>query len=139
MALSSYAGPAQASLPGSTPWTPTIVRGTVQNHSISLFPRVTNTAGYIEGGTISGSSTSVTAQQLTSGTKEIYQNGTGINVVNFAAVTVSVPTGTDGNNLGYGLTDGTLPLINVAKVGYAEVGDGAVPQIGMAVVGYAEI
>lgn len=27
----------------------------------------------------------------------------------------------EGNNLEYGLTDGTLPLAGVAKVGYAEV------------------
>lgn len=27
----------------------------------------------------------------------------------------------NGNNLAYGLTDGTLPLVGVAKVGYAEV------------------
>lgn len=35
----------------------------------------------------------------------------------------SLGTGTiiDGNNLEYGLTDGTLPLAGVAKAGYAEV------------------
>ena len=27
----------------------------------------------------------------------------------------------DGNNLEYGITDGTLPLIGVAKAGYAEI------------------
>ena len=32
-------------------------------------------------------------------------------------------TGTlaDGNNIGYGITDGTLPLVGVAKVGQAEI------------------
>lgn len=29
--------------------------------------------------------------------------------------------GTDGNNLEYGITDGTLPLVGVAKVGQAEI------------------
>ena len=29
--------------------------------------------------------------------------------------------GTDGNNLSYGLTDGTMPLAGVAKIDYAEV------------------
>lgn len=29
--------------------------------------------------------------------------------------------GTDGNNLSYGLTDGTLPLVGVAQIDYAEV------------------
>lgn len=35
----------------------------------------------------------------------------------------SVGTGTivNGNNLEYGLTDGTLPLVGVAEIGYAEV------------------
>ena len=28
---------------------------------------------------------------------------------------------TDGNNIGYGLTDGTLPLVGVAQVGSAEI------------------
>jgi len=27
----------------------------------------------------------------------------------------------DGNNIGYGLTDGSLPLVGVAKVGSAEI------------------
>ena len=29
--------------------------------------------------------------------------------------------GVDGNNIEYGLTDGTMPLVGVAQVGYAEV------------------
>lgn len=29
--------------------------------------------------------------------------------------------GVDGNNLEYGLTDGTLPIVGVAKVGQAEL------------------
>ena len=35
----------------------------------------------------------------------------------------SIGTGTiiNGNNLEYGLTDGTLPLVGVAEIGYAEV------------------
>ena len=36
----------------------------------------------------------------------------------------NIGTGTiaNGNNLEYGITDGTLPLVGVAKVGYAEIG-----------------
>lgn len=30
-------------------------------------------------------------------------------------------TATDGNNIGYGLTDGTLPLVGVGKADYAEI------------------
>lgn len=35
----------------------------------------------------------------------------------------SIGTGTivNGNNIEYGITDGTLPLVGVAKVGYAEI------------------
>lgn len=35
----------------------------------------------------------------------------------------SIGTGTivNGNNIEYGMTDGTLPLVGVAKVGYAEI------------------
>ena len=35
----------------------------------------------------------------------------------------SIGTGSiaNGNNIEYGLTDGTLPLVGVAQVGYAEV------------------
>ena len=31
------------------------------------------------------------------------------------------PTYTDGDNLEYGLTDGTLPIVGVAQVGSAEI------------------
>ena len=35
--------------------------------------------------------------------------------------TITTGTITNGNNIEYGLTDGTLPLVGVAKVGSAEV------------------
>ena len=37
----------------------------------------------------------------------------------------SIGTGTlaNGNNIGYGITDGTLPLVGIAKAGYAELGE----------------
>lgn len=36
----------------------------------------------------------------------------------------SVGTGTitNGDNIGYGITDGTIPRVGIAKVGYAEIG-----------------
>ena len=36
----------------------------------------------------------------------------------------SIGTGTiaNGNNLEYGITDGTIPRVGIAKVGYAEIG-----------------
>ena len=43
--------------------------------------------------------------------------------VTFHLGTGATGTGTlaDGNNIGYGLTDGTLPLVGVAQVGSAEI------------------
>lgn len=35
--------------------------------------------------------------------------------------TIGIGTLADGNNLEYGLTDGTLPMVGVAKVGQAEL------------------
>lgn len=37
----------------------------------------------------------------------------------------SIGTGTiaNGNNLEYGITDGTIPRVGIAKVGYAELGE----------------
>lgn len=37
----------------------------------------------------------------------------------------STGTGTiaNGNNLEYGITDGTIPRVGIAKVGYAEIGE----------------
>lgn len=39
----------------------------------------------------------------------------------FITEIASIPTVIDGNNLEYGLTDGTQPLVGVAEIGYAEV------------------
>lgn len=36
-------------------------------------------------------------------------------------IVTATETYIDGNNIGYGITDGTLPLVGVAKAGYAEI------------------
>jgi hypothetical protein len=51
---------------------------------------VTNTTGYITGGTKNGTAVTVSASELVSGTKSITENGTGIDVANYAAVDVNV-------------------------------------------------
>lgn len=71
---------------------PIATKGTVSNHSVSITPSVTNTAGYIAGGTKTGTVITVTASDLDSGTKSISSNGTGINVVGYAFVDVNVPS-----------------------------------------------
>ena len=46
---------------------------------------------------------------------------TGIKATNDNDETVIFYHATDGNNLEYGLTDGTQPIVGVAKVGSAEI------------------
>lgn len=87
-----YATTATKSVDAGTAGTPVATKGSVSNHSISINPTVTNTAGYITGGTIGGSTVTVSASELVSGNKEITANGTGIDVTNYATVSVSVTT-----------------------------------------------
>lgn len=76
-----------------TAGTPTASKGTVSNHSVSVTPSVTNTAGYISGGTINGTAVSVSASELVSGTYTVDSAGTK-DVTNYASA--SVPSGTAG-------------------------------------------
>ena len=85
-----YASSASKSISSGTEGTPTATKGTVSNHSISVTPSVTNTAGYITGSTITGTAVSVAASELVSGTKSITANGTGIDVTNYKYVDVSI-------------------------------------------------
>ena len=78
-------------LPSGTEGTPVATKGTVSNHSVTVTPSVTNTAGVITGGAHTGTAVTVTASELDSGTKSIAENGTGIDVVGYAAVDVAVP------------------------------------------------
>ena len=81
---------ASISVPAGTEGTPTATKGTVSNHSVSVTPSVTNTAGYIGGSTKTGTAVTVSASELVSGTKSITENGTGIDVTNYASVDVDV-------------------------------------------------
>ena len=76
-----------------TEGTPTATKGTVSNHQVSITPSVTNTTGYITGGTKTGTAVTVTASELASGSKSISANGTGIDVVGYSTVDVAVPSG----------------------------------------------
>lgn len=88
-----YESSASKAVASGTEGTPTATKGTVSNHSVSVTPSVTNTAGYISGGTHSGTAVTVSASELDSGTKPITANGTGIDVVGYAAVDVNVSGG----------------------------------------------
>ena len=73
--------------------TPYTIKGTVYNNSVNITPYVANYTGYIEGGTLSGTGTQVTASDLVSGDKSITENGTNIDVANYATVSVNVSGG----------------------------------------------
>ena len=81
-----------AAMPSGTAGTPTATKGTVSNHAVSVTPSVTNSAGYISGGTKTGTAVTVSASELVSGTLSITENGTA-DVTNYASVDVNVSGG----------------------------------------------
>ena len=76
-------------MPSGTEGTPTATKGTVSNHSISVTPSVTNTAGYITGSTKTGTAVTVSASELVSGSETKTANGT-YDVTNLAELVVNV-------------------------------------------------
>lgn len=83
-----YAEQASKTVASGSTGTPTATKGTVSNHSISVTPSVTNTAGYIAGGTKTGTAVSIAASELVSGTIAITGSGT-TNVTNYASASVA--------------------------------------------------
>ena len=83
-----YASAATKTIASGTEGTPTATKGTVSNHAISVTPSVTNTAGYISGGTHSGTAVSVSASELVSGTVNITASGN-TDVTNYATASVA--------------------------------------------------
>lgn len=65
-------------------------KGTVSNHSITVTPSVTRTAGYIAAGSANGTAVTVSASELVSGSETKTTNGT-YDVTNLASLVVSVP------------------------------------------------
>lgn len=85
-----YSAQASKAVASGTAGTPTASKGTVSNHSVTITPSVTNTTGYISGGTKTGTAVTVSASELVSGSQTITDNGT-VNVTNLASVTVAIP------------------------------------------------
>lgn len=77
-----------SAMPTGTAGTPTATKGTVSNHAVTVTPSVTNTTGYIEGGTKTGTAVSVAASELVSGTLSITSSGTK-DVTNYASASVA--------------------------------------------------
>ena len=88
-----YPSGASASVASGSAGTPTATKGTVTNNSISITPKVTNSTGYITGGTKSGTAVSVTASELVSGNKSITGSGS-TDVTNYATATVAAGSAT---------------------------------------------
>ena len=84
---------ATATVAAGTEGTPTATKGAVSSHSVTVTPSVTNTEGYISGGTHTGTGVSVSASELVSGTYTVDSSGTK-DVTNYASA--SVPSGTAG-------------------------------------------
>ena len=88
-----YENNASKSVSSGTEGTPTATKGTVSNHSVSVTPSVTNTSGFISGGTHTGTAVTVSASELVSGSETKTSNGT-YDVTNLAEVVVNVSGGT---------------------------------------------
>ena len=73
-----------------TAGTPTATKGTVSNNSVSVTPLVTNSTGYITGGTKTGTAVTVSASELVSGSETKNTNGT-YDVTNLASLVVAIP------------------------------------------------
>lgn len=88
-----YSADASKTVASGSAGTPTATKGSVSNHAVNVTPSVTNTTGYITGGTKTGTAVSVSASELVSGNKAITENGTGIDVANYSTVSVDVQGG----------------------------------------------
>lgn len=83
-----------SAMPSGTAGTPTATKGSVSNHSVSVTPSVTNTTGYITGGTKTGTAVTVTASELASGNLALSANTASTSCVGYSTVSVAVPFST---------------------------------------------
>ena len=84
-----YSSQASKAVSSGTAGTPAATKGTVSNHSINITPSVTNTTGYITGGTKTGTAVTVSASELVSGSETKTANGT-YDVTNLASLVVDI-------------------------------------------------
>lgn len=72
--------------------TASATKGTVSNHSVTVTPSVTRTAGYVTAGSSNGTAVTVSASELVSGSETKTENGT-YDVTNLASLIVNVDGG----------------------------------------------
>ena len=92
-----YSSAASKSVASGTAGTPTASKSAVSNNSVTVTPSVTNTEGYIAGGTKKGTGVKVSASELVSGNKAITPSETaqsGIDVTNFKTASVGAISST---------------------------------------------
>lgn len=99
-----YSTSASKAVASGTAGTPSATKGSVSNHSVSITPSVTNTTGYITGGTKTGSAVTVSASELVSGSETKTSNGT-YDVTNLAQLIVNVAGGGGGLPAGISAID----------------------------------
>lgn len=90
-----YSTQATKSVASGSAGTPSATKGTVINNSVTVTPSVTNTTGYIVGGTKTGTGVTVSASELVSGNKTLTPSTTeqaNINISNYATASVSAIT-----------------------------------------------
>lgn len=108
-------------MPTGTAGTPTATKGTVSNHAVSVTPSVTNTAGYITGGTKTGTAVSVAASELVSGSLPISSNNT-YDVTNYASAVVNVSGGASNFVTGTFTTGSSTGVAATFSTGYTGSG-----------------
>ena len=115
-----YPDGASKSVSSGTAGTPTASKGTVTDHSVSVTPSVTNAAGYISGGTKSGTAVTVSASELVSGTKTITGSGetdvTNYEKASVAAGSATAPSSISGSSATVSTGTNTLTLTKTVSI-----------------------
>lgn len=129
-----YSSQVTKSVASGTAGTPSATKGSVSNNQISITPTVTNTTGYITGGTKNGTAVTVKASDLVSGSTDITENGNNIDVTNLKTVNVNVPTSGGGKNVqcyqGYATVTSTSYTATAVSLQVAKTGTYTVSWMG---------
>lgn len=129
-----YASSASKSVASGSAGTPSVNKSAVSNHSVTVTPTVTNTTGYINGGTKTGTAATVSASDLVSGSETKTANGT-YDVTNLKELVVNVSGGGGSTKnvqgyLGYATVTSTSYTATAVKLTVAKTGTYRVSWMG---------